>query len=84
MIGASIGDGDSIEVYILLFGVSGIGLGFFGLILSKYQQKIQSVVKSKAESWLGSIAKVSAYIVDTEMAVVETGVVITDETEKKG
>jgi len=81
-IGASIGNGDSIPVYFLLFGVSGIGLGYFGLILNKYQQVIQSVVKNKAESWLGSIRKDSVNIIDTEMAVVETGVVITDETEK--
>jgi len=81
-IGASIGNGDSIPVYFLLFGVSGIGLGYFGLILNKYQQVIQSVVKNKAESWFGSIRKDSVNIIDTEMAVVETGVIITDETEK--
>jgi len=79
-IGMSIGN--SVPIYFLIFGISGIGLGYFGLILNKHQQKIASEVKNKAEIWLGSFAKDSVDISDTEMAVIETGVCIISKTEE--
>jgi len=79
-IGASIGN--SVPVYFLLFGVSGIGLGYFGLILNKHQQKIASEVKNKAKSWLGNFVKDSVDISDTETALIETGVRIISKTEE--